>query len=150
MTHPLSLYKTCLFFCLKNDVQECEILPRVIIDDLNHLKLLFQKWKMRIVYYNLYFMALCNITNVTWETLTCPYCGHGQPWPDFALSCDDHNLLISDALEEQKEYKLEYDIATAEYGDEKVRICTIFPQFENIIEKLEDGTTFDIELWECE
>ena len=49
-------------------------------------------------------------------------------------------------MRNQKDLKLESDNAATMYVLEKDRVCSIFPQFQDIVENLEGGATFDVDL----
>ena len=60
-----------------------------------------------------------------------------------------HSSLIDYELEIQKDLKLESFNAATMYIKEKDRVCSIFPQFQDIVENLEGGATFDVDLWQA-
>ena len=87
--------------------------------------------------------------DLTWEALTCYECEHNSAWPDQSGYCFRHSELIDYELEVQKDLKLESFNAATMYNKEKDRVCSNLPQLQDIVENLEGGATFDVDLWQA-
>ena len=142
----MSLYNRCLVTIIKNDV-EVDFLPKPLLEDIKLLQSLNASWNKRKLSYNQYFLSLAGLAELTWETNTCCECENNFHWLDQDGQCFNHAYLISLAIHNQKELKLAYDIATSEYGDEKERCQKKSPELQEIIQNLEGGTTFEVDLW---
>ena len=146
----ISLYKLCLLTIIKNStIQAISFLPEIILNEVKQLQSLHASWNDRKVKYNRHFSAIKAVLDLTWETLTCYECEHNPAWPDQSGYCFRHSSLIDYELEIQKDLKLESFNAATMYIKEKDRVCSIFPQFQDIVENLEGGATFDVDLWEA-
>ena len=150
MNTPMSLYKMSLLTIIKNPtIQGISFLPEIILNEVKHLQSLHTSWNDRKVKYNQYYLSLATLGELTWETLTCCECEHNCPWPNQSGYCFRHSSLIEYEMQNQKDLKLESDNAATMYVLEKDRVCSIFPQFQDIVENLEGGATFDVDLWEA-
>ena len=150
MNTPMSLYKMSLLTIIKNPtIQGISFLPEIILNEVKHLQSLHASWNDRKVKYNQYFLALAALGELTWETLTCCECDHNYPWLDQSGYCFRHSSLIEYEMQNQKDLKLESDIAATMYVQEKDRVCSSFPQFQDIVENLEGGATFEVDHWEA-
>ena len=150
MNTPISLYKMSLLTIIKNPtIQGISFLPEIILNEVKHLQSLHTSWNNRKVKYNQYYLSLATLGELTWETLTCCECEHNCPWPNQSGYCFRHSSLIEYEMQNQKDLKLESDNAATMYVQEKDRVCSIFPQFQDIVENLEGGATFDVDLWEA-
>ena len=139
-----------LLTIIKNPtIQGISFLPEIILNEVKHLQSLHASWNDRKVKYNQYYLSLTALGELTWETLTCCECDHNYPWLDQSGYCFRHSSLIEYEMQNQKDLKLESDNAATMYVLEKDRVCSIFPQFQDIVENLEGGTTFDVDLWEA-
>ena len=144
----MSLYKLCMCTIIKNDVEVDFFLPLHLLEDIKLLKSLNISWNKRKLSYNQYFLALAALGEVSWETLSCSECENNfLPLDQNGFPCFTHSSLISYEIQNQRELKLAYDIATSEYGDEKERCQKQSPELQDIVEKLEGGTTFEVDLW---
>ena len=123
-------------------------LPKIIFDEVKQLQSLHASWNVRKVKYNRHFSAIKAVADLTWETLTCYECEHNSAWPDQSGYCFRHSSLIDYELEIQKDLKLESFNAATMYIKEKDRVCSIFPQLQDIVENLESEVTFDVDLWQ--
>ena len=137
----------CLWTIVKNGVEVVDLLPLRLLEHIKMLKSLNISWNKRKLSYNQYFLALAALGEVSWETLSCSECENNFHWLDQDGQCFNHAYLISLAIHNQKELKLAYDIATSEYGDEKERCQKKSPELQEIIQNLEGGTTFEVDLW---
>ena len=152
MITPLSmtLYKLCLYTLVQNGVDVNFFLPLHLHKDIKLLKSLYISWNKRKLSYNQYFLALAALGEVLWETLSCSECENNFHWLDQnGFPCFTHSSLISYEIQNQKDLKLSYDIATSEYGDEKERCQKQSPHLQDIVENLEGATTFDVDLWQA-
>ena len=139
-----------LLTIIKNPtIQGISFLPEIILNEVKHLQSLHTSWNNRKVKYNQYYLSLATLGELTWETLTCCECEHNCPWPNQSGYCFHHSSLIEYEMRNQKDLKLESDNAATMYVLEKDRVCSIFPQFQDIVENLEGGATFDVDLWEA-
>ena len=139
-----------LLTIIKNPtIQGISFLPEIILNEVKHLQSLHTSWNDRKAKYNQYYLSLATLGELTWETLTCCECEHNCPWPNQSGYCFRHSSLIEYEMQNQKDLKLESDIAATMYVLEKDRVCSIFPQFQDIVENLEGGATFDVDLWEA-
>ena len=139
-----------LLTIIKNPtIQGISFFPEIILNEVKHLQSLHASWNDRKVKYNQYYLSLATLGELTWETLTCCECEHNCPWPNQSGYCFHHSSLIEYEMRNQKDLKLESDNAATMYVQEKDRVCSIFPQFQDIVENLEGGTTFDVDLWEA-
>ena len=145
----MSLYKLCMCTIIKNVVEVDFFLPLHLLEDIKLLKSLNISWNKRKLSYNQYFLALAALGEVSWETLSCSECENNFHWLDQNGHCFTHSSLISYEIQNQRELKLAYDIATSEYGDEKERCQKQSPHLQDIVEYLEGATTFDIDLWQA-
>ena len=150
MNTPMSLYKMSLLTIIKNPtIQGISFLPEIILNEVKHLQSLHTSWNDRKVKYNQYYLSLATLGELTWETLTCCEYEHNCPWPNQSGYCFHHSSLIEYEMQNQKDLKLESDNAATMYVQEKDRVCSIFPQFQDIVENLEGGATFDVDLWQA-
>jgi len=150
MITPISLYKLCLLSIIKNStIQAISFLPEIILNEVKQLQSLHASWNDQKVKYNRHFSAIKAVLDLTWETLTCYECEHNPAWPDQSGYCFRHSSLIDYELEIQKDLKLESFNAATMYIKEKDRVCSSFPQFQDIVENLEGGATFDVDLWQA-
>ena len=150
MNTPMSLYKMSLLTIIKNPtIQGISFLPEIILNEVKHLQSLHASWNDRKVKYNQYYLSLAALGELTWETLTCCECDHNYPWLDQSGYCFRHSSLIEYEMQNQKDLKLESDNAATMYVLEKDCVCSIFPQFQDIVENLEGGAIFDVDLWQA-
>ena len=148
MNTPMSLYKISLMTIIKNSTIQVDVLPKIILGEVKQLQSLHTSWNERKVKYNTLFSAIKAVADLTWETLTCYECEHNSAWLDQSGFCFHHSSLIDYELEIQKDLKLESFNAATMYIKEKDRVCSIFPQLQDIVENLESEVTFDVDLWQ--
>ena len=134
---------------MQNGFKVRDLLPLRLLEDIKMLKSLSISWNKRKLSYNQYFLALAVLGELSWDTLSCSECENNFHWLDQNGYCFRHSSLIDYELEIQKDLKLESFNAATMYIKEKDRVCSIFPQLQDIVENLEGGATFDVDLWQA-